>query len=627
MARTLDREGRTVNDRSTVENVHGMKGSDSRSNFDRLAARLSSRIARLRMRSRRCFRWRVALFLLFIAMLPLPASAAVRLPIMTAIAAAFVAVASVHRRIDQGIARCTAWMKLKREQQARRELDWEQLPPPVQELYPPGHPFAGDLDLEGPASLHRLLDFSVSHRGSRLLASWLGTTLPSIEMIDARQRLVRALAPLRHFREHLRLEYDLVSAEKLDGDAFVAWLRSARIPSSVRVLLPLMSLLAAVNLALFLLWGYDLLPPWFLLGVFVYSVVYFFFTDVREAFIAAAVQLDDELGRLKTVFRFLELYPYGGRDELRGLVTPFLDPHDKPSRHIRRILRDVVAAGLTMNPVMMVILNLPLPWDFIFAARLERKRRALEERLPGWLDTLQRLEALQSLANFADLHPEYHFPEVRERIEEGAIFSATGLGHPLIPHQNRIRNDFDIDRRGRVFLITGSNMSGKSTFLRTVGVNLALAFAGGPVTAQAMRTQLFRLTTCIQISDSLREGVSYFYAEVRRLRDLLREASAENAQPVLFLIDEIFKGTNNIERHVGASHFIEALAGGRGCGIVSTHDIDLTRLADRLPDVVNLHFREHIVDSRMVFDYTLRAGPCPTTNALTIMRLEGLPVP
>jgi hypothetical protein len=623
----MDRKGRTVSDRTTAEDARSMKELDSGSDFDLLAARLSSRIARLKLRSRRCFRWRVALFLLFIAVLPLPVSAALRLPMLAAVTVAFLVVASVHRHIDQGIGRCLAWLKLKREQQARRDLDWEHLPTSGTGLFPAGHPFAGDIDLEGPASLHRLLDFSVSHRGSSLLASWLGTTLPSIDTIGARQRLVRALAPLRHFREHLRLEYDLVSAEKLDGDAFVEWLRSARIPSSVRVLLPLMSLLAALNVALFLLWGYDLLPPWFLLGVFVYSVVYFFFTDVREAFIAAAVQLDDELGRLKTVFRFLERYPYSGNEELRGLVTPFLDPKDKPSQHIRRILRDVVAAGLTMNPVMMVILNLPLPWDFIFAARLERKRRALEERLPGWLDTLQRLEALQSLANFADLHPEYHFPEVRERIDDGAIFSAVGLGHPLIPYDSRRSNDFDIDRRGRVFLITGSNMSGKSTFLRTVGVNLALAFAGGPVTAKAMRTQLFRLMTCIQISDSLREGVSYFYAEVRRLRDLLREASVEDAPPVLFLIDEIFKGTNNIERHVGAASFIEALAGGLGCGIVSTHDIDLTQLADRLPDVVNLHFREHIVDGRMAFDYELRTGPCPTTNALTIMRLEGLPVP
>lgn len=595
--------------------------------IDQLAARFESRIKRLEQRSRSCFQWRVALFVLFIAVLPLPISAALRLPLLLVLAGIFIAVAVVHRRIDHGVARAKAWLKLKREQQARRDLDWEHLPQPATGLFPAGHPFAGDIDLEGPASLHRLLDFSVSHRGSALLASWLGTVQPSLADINSRQSLVRALAPLRHFREHLRVEYDLVSPEKLDGDAFLAWLRSARIPSSLRLLLPVMLVLAAVNIVLFFAWGMNLVGPWYLLGLFAYAALYFRFSDVREAFLAAAVRLDDELGRLKTVFRFLENYRYDGKEELRALAAPFLDAEDRPSQHIRRILRDVVAAGLSMNPVMMVLLNLPLPWDFIFAARLERKRGKLEQLLPDWLDTLQRLEALQSLANFADLHPAYHFPEVQETAGQEPLLDAVQLGHPLIPQTIRISNDFAVDAQGRVFLITGSNMAGKSTFLRTVGINLVLAFAGGPVVAHSLRTQIFRLYTCIQINDSLREGVSYFYAEVRRLRDLLEATREETAPPVFFLIDEIFKGTNNIERHVGAASYVEALAGARGCGIVSTHDIDLTQLADRLPDVANLHFREHIVDERMVFDYLLRTGPCPTTNALTIMRLEGLPVP
>lgn len=618
---------------------------ESRHTLDALEHRFEARIARLSRRSTRCFRWRVALFVIFIGILPLPLSGGVRFTLLAIVAAAFVAVAVVHRRIDHGIERARAWLRLQREQQARRELDWDGLPPAATGLFPAHHPFAGDLDLAGPASLHRLLDFTVSLRGGALLASWLGNVSPEPGEILPRQRLVRALVHARHFREHLRVEFDLVSRDKLDGDAFVAWLRAARIPAVIRVLLPLMSVLAAVNLLLFLGWGTGMFGPWFLLGVFAYSALYFRFAGVREAFLAAAVRLDDELGRLKTVFRFLEEYRYGASEELRSLVAPFLDPRDRPSRHIRRVLRDVVAAGLSMNPVMMVLLNLPLPWDFIFAARLERERARLERLLPAWLDALQHLEALQSLANFAWLHPFYHFPEIidseadtaRRGVDVAAgeiverthtpLLEAEALGHPLIPHALRVCNDFSIDRVGRVYLVTGSNMSGKSTFLRTVGVNLALAYAGGPVAARALRTRTFRVQSCIQISDSLREGVSYFYAEVRRLRELLEATKRADERPVLFLIDEIFKGTNNIERNIGAAAYVEALAGSRGCGLVSTHDIDLTRLADALPDVVNLHFREHVIDDRMVFDYQLREGPCPTTNALTIMRLEGLPVP
>jgi hypothetical protein len=386
--------------------------------------------------------------------------------------------------------------------------------------------------------------------------------------------------------------------------------------------------LAAINAALFVLWGLNVMGPWFLAGIFVYGVVYFGNARVRETFIETAVRLDIELSRLKTVFRFIEKYPDRGSQALRELTAAFRDEQQCPSRHIRRILRDVVAAGVSMNPVLMVLLNLPLPWDFIFAARLERKRRSLEKLLPVWLDALQRLEALQSLANLAALYPEYVFPEIREAAAGGApVFEAEGMGHPLLPPGQRVSNDFSIDSTGTLFLVTGSNMSGKSTFLRTIGINLALSFAGGPVAAQRFSTQLFRLYTCIQISDSLREGVSYFYAEVRRLKRLLERLDGAEEVPLFFLIDEIFKGTNNIERHVGGEAYLRALAGKRGTGIVSTHDIELTALEGAVPGLVNLHFREHIENDRMHFDYRLRTGPCPTTNALVIMRLEGLPVP
>src|SRR5579875_2914138 len=175
-------------------------------------------------------------------------------------------------------------------------------------------------------------------------------------------------------------------------------------------------------------------------------------------------------------------------------------------------------------------------------------------------------------------------------------------------------------------LITGSNMSGKSTFLRTVGINLRLAFAGGPVNASSFSTSLFRLFTCIKISDSVTENYSYFYAEVRRLKALLSAVDASNPLPLFFLIDEIFKGTNNRERRLGSEAYISALAGRDCLGIITTHDLDLVKLADKLPELKNYHFKEDIIDGRMVFDYLLRPGPSPTTNALKIMQMEGLPV-
>jgi len=190
----------------------------------------------------------------------------------------------------------------------------------------------------------------------------------------------------------------------------------------------------------------------------------------------------------------------------------------------------------------------------------------------------------------------------------------------------KVCNDFELDQHQRIVILTGSNMAGKSTFLRTVGVNLALAYAGAPVNAASMQTSLFRLFTCIKVSDSVQDGLSYFYAEVKRLQALLAATETDDGLPLLFLIDEIFRGTNSRERLIGSRSYIRELSQRRSMGLVATHDLELIKLADEIKGVTNYHFREEVSNGRMVFDYRLRPGPCPTTNALKIMRLEGLPV-
>jgi DNA mismatch repair ATPase MutS len=162
--------------------------------------------------------------------------------------------------------------------------------------------------------------------------------------------------------------------------------------------------------------------------------------------------------------------------------------------------------------------------------------------------------------------------------------------------------------------------------LRTLGVNLCLAYAGAPVDAHKFQTTLFRVFTCIRVSDSVTDGYSYFYAEVKRLKALLVELEQADSFPLFFLIDEIFKGTNNRERLIGSRAYIKALVGRNCIGVISTHDLELVKLADALPQVTNMHFREEVIDAHMVFDYILRPGPSPTTNALKIMHMEGLPV-
>src|SRR5262249_6682174 len=201
------------------------------------------------------------------------------------------------------------------------------------------------------------------------------------------------------------------------------------------------------------------------------------------------------------------------------------------------------------------------------------QRVAIAAKMPTLLEIWYNLEALASLGNFADLNPEYTFPEFAN--DETPTFEAKALGHPLLSPAYRVCNDFLYRPPTQIVIITGSNMSGKSTFLRTIGVNLALAYAGGPVNADRLRVSLFRLFTCIRVNDSVTDGYSYFYAEVRRLKELLNLLEAEQSQPVFFLIDEIFKGTNSHERLIGSQSYIKALIGKNGIGVVSTHDLEL----------------------------------------------------
>jgi len=235
------------------------------------------------------------------------------------------------------------------------------------------------------------------------------------------------------------------------------------------------------------------------------------------------------------------------------------------------------------------------------------------------------LEALNSLANFAYLNPEYSFPEISKNKNGKSVLYSENIGHPLIPFDVKVTNDYSIQKKNEVLIITGSNMSGKSTFLKTIGVNLCLAYAGAPANADMFRVSLFRLFTCIKVSDSITDGISYFYAEVKRLKEMLNELEKPSTKPIFFLIDEIFGGTNNKERSIGSRAYLKTVSKMETFGIVATHDLNLIELEKEINNITNYHFREEIINEKMVFDYKLHPGPCPTTNAIKVMQLAGLP--
>lgn len=538
-------------------------------------------------------------------------------------------------RFQRVIDRHRLWLDIKNAQIARIDLNWEAIPRSSDEVPDITHPFEADLGLTGSRSLHHLLDMSVSQEGSRRLRTWLLEPVLQCDHIQDRQKQVRELIPLARFRDKLLLNFKRVSKAQFDGQKLLQWLQMHAPSRKLRIALPLTVGVWALNLLLFVGYMLHRIPGYWAFSFIAYIGVYFWYQGSLHRIFDTVMLFDDELRKFKPVLAYLETYPYQNTPRLHTLCRPFYEKNTRPSRILRKVTALTTAVGLRMNPVMTLFLNALLPWDIVVGFLITRCQAQCSHAFPGWVDAWSELEALVSLANFAYLNPEYTFPELftdavsspsSSQPDAQAVFEAVALGHPLIPVDQKRCNDFSIVQLGDIALITGSNMAGKSTFLKTIGANACLTYAGGPVNATSLRTRLFRVFTCMQIHDSITDGLSYFYAEVKRLKRLLTLLHDDADLPVLYLIDEIFRGTNSRERLIGSRAYIRHLSSQPGIGLIATHDLELGHLAQQIPTLTNYHFRDDVSDGKMSFDYALHPGICPTTNALKIMRREGLPV-
>lgn len=543
----------------------------------------------------------------------------------------FSVVATMHQRIERSLMHHRVWLHLKETEVARMRLDWNSIPDAYAPEQQVDHPFEIDLDITGKHSLHRLLNTAVSSEGTRRLRDWLLHPQPDLDVIRSRRALIEELIPMSAFRTRLTMKASLAARQvsaQLEGQRLLHWLQAQDRPASLVPFIVCSHLLTVLLLLLLSLNLLGLLTQYWII-VLIAAIIFLAASKERRGnLFDDAYSLRDAFARLNAVFSYLETYRYGRHVHLRKLCEPYFSAAMRPSLLLRRIERIAAGATLERNGLAWLLVNLLFPWDFYLAQRFYHYRKRVAEHLPIWLETWFELEALSSLATFAYLHPEYIAPQIHCAVdhEHPVPLYARGLGHPLLPDEDKVVNDF-VMQPGEIAILTGSNMAGKSTFLRTLGINLCLAYSGASVNATAFETALFRVFSCIKISDSVTEGYSYFYAEVRRLRALLDELEHEGSGlPLFFLIDEIFRGTNNRERRIGSEAYIRALANKNCLGLLATHDLELVKLAEVLPRVENYHFREEVVDGCMTFDYRLRPGPCPTTNALKIMQMEGLPV-
>jgi hypothetical protein len=540
--------------------------------------------------------------------------------------AAFVALVYIHSRVDLLDQWHNTLALLMQEAAARVGRRWERLAVVPVEPAPSDHPYAEDLDLFGRASLFQLLGWVGSEAGRRTLRAWLLAPAPP-HVVARRQEAVRELAPLEGFREELAALGRLVPAGAQDLDAFFAWaespgwLRRHRwVPWAATLLRVSILGLLALQIAGLTdrpLWLYPVVVGLVLNGVYARRM-HETFTRVfsRQPLFQRHAEMFARLG--STGFQSAELVELQARLARSGLTAAAeMAGLDRLKR-----LSDLRFQAMFHFPINSLTL-----WDLFVADRLERWQQRVGGHLREWFEILGEADALAAIGSVAHDNPAWAYPDLAA---DGDRFSARALGHPLLPDDRRVANDVEVGPPGTLLLVTGSNMSGKSTLLRAIGVNAVLAQIGAPVCADRLSMPPLTVFTSMRVQDSLEAGVSYFMAALQRLKLVVDAAqrSPGGSPRLLYLLDEILQGTNTAERQVAVRHILGHLLSLPVIGAVTTHDLELAASPELVDTCSCVHFTEGVEEgeagARLSFDYRLRPGVATSRNALKLLRLVGL---
>ena len=505
---------------------------------------------------------------------------------------------------------------------ARIEDRWSGTGEPGDRFRDDRHLYANDLDLFGRGSLFELLSLARTRAGEEALASWLKTASPADE-IRARQQAIDELTPALDLREALALAGADVGAS-VDSEALVRWAEGAPV-----------------------------MPPQWLRGVAVFltvnaiaTAVFWAVTGNSSPFVALVVaEVLFSVPQRRRIQQALHAAEGPARDlDVLAHVLERLERERFSSARLVALREGLDTAGVPASRAIgklrwLVELHdwqhnqffgppaAALLWGTHLAWAIEGWRRQHGAQVGRWLRTVGDFEALGSLSAYRYEHPDASFPEIVDSPshDRRGLFEGVGLGHPLIAQTQMVRNDVRLTGDLRLLVVSGSNMSGKSTLLRTVGINAVLALAGAPVCATSLRLTPFVIGATLRIQDSLQEGRSRFYAEITRLRELTDVA--RGPVPLLFLLDELFHGTNSHDRLIGASGVLRSLLDRGAIGLITTHDLALTAVANELaPRAANVHFEDHFEGGDLHFDYRMKPGPVTRSNALALMRAVGLDV-
>jgi hypothetical protein len=530
---------------------------------------------------------------------------------------AFVALVLYHTSIRRKRVSAERAADYYRHGIARIEDRWTTLGERGERFGATDHIYAADLDLFGAGSLFQLLSVARTRMGEDTLARWLLAPAAAATIQERHESIV-------DLRERLDLREEMAvlgedSRVGVNPQSLLAWAESPNQLSqswllAAALLLPALAVVAA------LFWHYKGFATPFVLVVLVESAVAYF---VKRPLIDAIYGTESAFHDLKL---FSALLVRIERNEftaplLKALVRR-LSSHTLPASATLAHLASIIDFSDARSNPLLRLLDVPLLYSLNVALAAERWRGTHGKVIRQWVDALSEFEALSSLAAYSYEHPADPFPEFTAG---SAAFVATELGHPLIPAAKCVRNSVSIAGTTRMLLVSGSNMSGKSTLLRTVGINTVLAMAGAPVRARSLRLTPLQVGASIRVNDSLHEGSSRFYAEITRLREI--HALLDHGPALLFLLDELLQGTNSKDRLTGAEGIVRAFVAAGAIGLVSTHDLALTDIGGLPADTLrNVHFQDDLSEGQMRFDFTLRDGIVTKSNGIELMRAIGLKV-
>lgn len=612
--------------------------TDPISSYTELLAARRAEIGQLQDRQRVLGYWRL-LIVAAAALIVWLALSAGRISIVWIAAplAAFIALMVAHDRLQRRLDHRRRAERYFRRALSRLEGKWIGDGTPGDQYLDPAHPYAQDLDLFGKGSLFELLCAARTHIGEQTLANWLLSPAPP-DTVRERNGAVAELRPRLDLREDLA-----VTAEEarsgVDPIGLAAWGEApVRLTSHrLRLLLWLLTIagvfgfLAFAGMILGVVNVFQLSErtaaiqrDLFMLVAIVNSAFLYRWRRDFSAVVESVEEAAHELGLISEVLVRLEREQF--HSPMLARLRAGLDVQgDPPSKRLAR-LKKIIEYLDSRDNVFVRLAEIFILWTPHLALKVEDWRRHSGPAVRRWLTAMGEIEALASLSSHAYEHPADPFPEFTEEIP---LLEAESIGHPLIPEDRVVRNDIRVGGAApagpRVLIVSGSNMSGKSTMLRTLGVNTVLAQAGAPVRARRLRLSRLAVGASIRVSDSLQGGVSRFYAEILRLRQILDLATGP--LPALFLIDEFLHGTNSHDRRIGAEALVRSLVERGAIGLITTHDLALADVVLSLAEkAANVHFEDQVENGQIHFDYAMRPGVVRKSNAIELMRSVGLEI-